>query len=235
MTDVGGFAIRRVGAAAVLVGVLAAGGAAAAPAPPADDLRRARPVPPPTAPAVPLDEAIPRPGAEPRPAAPDAGTRGADAPARPPPRPWAFELDAEAARARAWLEPWPRRDAGVGLRCGLAAPASTAESAGFVDLVVDDGVFFRGRPPPALRDSAFRISQLRLSFDGPRPRTRTLNARYDRASGHYVTGIALDDPLLEGLMAGYTLWLDEPLASGRVELTLAGSRDAITQLIDVCP
>jgi len=230
--DVGAFGIRRPPAAvALVVGLLVIGEAAAAPAAPADDARRARPVPPTVAPAVPLDDAVPRPRAEPQ--GPVSGL--ADGPATSPPRQWAFALDADAAQARAWLAPWPGRGAWIGLRCGLAAPASSESGHGFVDLVVDDGLFFRGDRPPALTDRAFRISALRLSFDGPQPRTRTLNARYDRASGRYVTGVALDDPLLEGLMAGYTLWVDEPLAPGRVELTLAGSRDAITELIGACP
>ncbi len=53
-----------------------------------------------------------------------------------------------------------------------------------------------------------------LSFDGLRPRTRTRKACYDRARGRDVIGVALDDPFLEGLMAGYTLWVDEPLTPG---------------------
>jgi hypothetical protein len=149
-------------------------------------------------------------------------------------RAWTFAVDEAASTAWAWLEPSPESAARLGLRCRLAAEGGMPAT-GFVDLVVDDDLVFADGPPAALTRSAFRISQLRLSFDGPRPRTRTLNASYHRDDGTYVTAVALDDPLLEGLMAGYTLWVDEPLAPGRAEITLKGTRDAITSLVDICP
>jgi hypothetical protein len=153
---------------------------------------------------------------------------------------WRFAVDDARGFASAWVRPWPERSALVGLRCVVRPTAAVDDqvrepAAGFVDLIVVDDLFFDGARPVALTSGPFQISQIRLSFDGPRPRTRTLNTRYDPDRGTYVTGVALDDPLLEGLMAGYTLWVDEPLEPGRVSLPLTGSRDAITSLIAVCP
>ncbi|NBB70760.1 MAG: hypothetical protein GVY33_10640, partial [Alphaproteobacteria bacterium] len=170
----------------------------------------------------------PRPGEDP---AADATTQ------------WVFARDAAAARAAAWIAP-AGPEGRISLRCVTAPRARTVPAAaegvvaapatpGFVDLVVDAGVFFADGRPGALRSAPFRISELRIVIDGAI--RRSFNARYVRDRDHYVTSIALDDPFLEGLMAGYTLWVDEPLAEGRVRTTLAGSRDAVTSLIDACP
>lgn len=203
---------------------------APADAAPAEDAVSESTDPPPQAPATtPALPAAAAPRAGEEPAAPDAATR------------WVFARDG-AARAAAWIAP---ADAAgrISLRC-VTAPRSrsvqaaaegvaSAATPGFVDLVVDDGVFFADARPQALRSAPFRISELRIAIDDAI--RRSFNARYVRERRHYVTSIALDDPFLEGLMAGYTLWLDEPLAEGRVRTTLAGSRDAITSLIDACP
>jgi hypothetical protein len=154
---------------------------------------------------------------------------------------WVFARDRAGARAAAWIAP-AGPEGRISLRCVTAPRARTVSAEGvvaapatpgFVDLVVDAGVFFADGRPGALRSAPFRISELRIAIDGAI--RRSFNARYVRDRDHYVTSIALDDPFLEGLMAGYTLWVDEPLAEGRVRTTLAGSRDAVTSLIDACP
>jgi hypothetical protein len=114
----------------------------------------------------------------------------------------------------------------VVLRCAVGRE-------GFVDLTIADAWFFPRVRPAALVGGPFAISQLRLAVDGGR--ARTLNARYDRASRRYTTTLAVDDPLLERLMAGHRLTLDEPLAPGAVALGLAGTRAAISRVLARCP
>jgi len=227
--------------------------AAARPPAPADDARPARSADP-ADPGVPDDggsaagadidtpDAVPEPTDPPPPAMTPALPGAAEEPAAPDAATqWVFARDG-AARAAAWIAP---ADAAgrISLRCVTAPRSRSVQAAadsvavaatpGFVDLVVDAGVFFPDVRPQALRSAPFRISELRIAIDGAI--RRSFNARYARERRHYVTSIALDDPFLEGLMAGYTLWLDEPLADGRVRTTLTGSRDAITSLIDACP
>ena len=114
----------------------------------------------------------------------------------------------------------------VVLRCAV-------DREGFVDLAIADAWFFARVRPAELLGGQFAISELRLAVDGGR--ARPLNARYDRADRRYTTTLAVDDPLLERLMAGHRLTLDEPLAPGAVALGLAGTRAAISRVLARCP
>ena len=137
----------------------------------------------------------------------------------------AWQIDVRAEDVVAYLATPAAPARRVLLRCARGAP-------GFLDLAVADGWFFAGVRPPALLHRPFTISALRLAVDDGGP--RTFNARYDRAARRYATTLATDDPLVERLMAGHRLELDEPLAPGVASLSLAGSRAAITPLLAHC-